>query len=430
MVAHGGDCLKVADWIQSRTIAFIDKHPKIQNVLSKFSPSVGSSDFMRWLGVDAKKNALSEATYFACLKKLSETMGKMPLHLYQNTDKGVVGQHNDELIKLLKARPNPYMTPSTFWSTVEMNRNHHGNAFVFLRWNKFRLDSMWIMPSEDVSVVVDDGGVFGQADAIWYQYVDRQTGELYIFHSDDVLHFKTSTTFDGLTGASVQETLKSTIQGNLAAQDFITNLYENGVTARAVVQYTGDLSDEKQKRLVKGFEEFSSGTKNAGRMIPVPAGMQIQPLNLKLTDSQFFELKKYSALQVASAFGIKPNQINDYEKSSYRNSESQNLAFYTDTVLYIVKQYEEEITYKLLSTSKLKSGFFFKFNVSVILRTDAETQMKILTGYVQNGVKTPNEARALQDMPAHPDGDNLMANGNYIPLGDIGKQYRKDGDDN
>lgn len=385
---------------------------------------------MRWLGVDAKKNALSEATYFACLKKLSETMGKMPLHLYQNTDKGVVGQHNDELIKLLKARPNPYMTPSTFWSTVEMNRNHHGNAFVFLRWNKFRLDSMWIMPSEDVSVVVDDGGVFGQSDAIWYQYIDRQTGELYIFHSDDVLHFKTSTTFDGLTGASVQETLKSTIQGNLAAQDFITNLYENGVTARAVVQYTGDLSDDKQKRLIKGFEEFSSGTKNAGRMIPVPAGMQIQPLNLKLTDSQFFELKKYSALQVASAFGIKPNQINDYEKSSYRNSESQNLAFYTDTVLYIVKQYEEEITYKLLSTSKLKSGFFFKFNVSVILRTDAETQMKILTGYVQNGVKTPNEARALQDMPAHPDGDNLMANGNYIPLGDIGKQYERNGDDN
>lgn len=385
---------------------------------------------MRWLGVDAKKNALSEATYFACLKKLSETMGKMPLHLYQNTDKGVVGQHNDELIKLLKARPNPYMTPSTFWSTVEMNRNHHGNAFVFLRWNKFRLDSMWIMPSEDVSVVVDDGGVFGQSDAIWYQYIDRQTGELYIFHSDDVLHFKTSTTFDGLTGASVQETLKSTIQGNLAAQDFITNLYENGVTARAVVQYTGDLSDDKQKRLIKGFEEFSSGTKNAGRMIPVPAGMQIQPLNLKLTDSQFFELKKYSALQVASAFGIKPNQINDYEKSSYRNSESQNLAFYTDTVLYIVKQYEEEITYKLLSISKLKSGFFFKFNVSVILRTDAETQMKILTGYVQNGVKTPNEARALQDMPAHPDGDNLMANGNYIPLGDIGKQYERNGDDN
>ena len=286
------------------------------------------------------------------------------------------------------------------------------------------------MPSEDVSVVVDDGGVFGQSDAIWYQYIDRQTGELYIFHSDDVLHFKTSTTFDGLTGASVQETLKSTIQGNLAAQDFITNLYENGVTARAVVQYTGDLSDDKQKRLIKGFEEFSSGTKNAGRMIPVPAGMQIQPLNLKLTDSQFFELKKYSALQVASAFGIKPNQINDYEKSSYRNSESQNLAFYTDTVLYIVKQYEEEITYKLLSTSKLKSGFFFKFNVSVILRTDAETQMKILTGYVQNGVKTPNEARALQDMPAHPDGDNLMANGNYIPLGDIGKQYERNGDDN
>ena len=37
-----------------------------------------------------------------------------------------------------------------------------------------------------------------------------------------------------------------------------------------------------------------------------------QPLDIKLSDSQFFELKKYTALQIAAAFGVKPNQINDY----------------------------------------------------------------------------------------------------------------------
>ena len=42
--------------------------------------------------------------------------------------------------------------------------------------------------------------------------------------------------------------------------------------------------------------------------------MKLTPLDIKLSDSQFIELKKYSALQIAAAFGIKPNQINDYEK--------------------------------------------------------------------------------------------------------------------
>ena len=82
-------------------------------------------------------------------------------------------------------------------------------------------------------------------------------------------------------------------------------------------------------------------------------------------------MKKFNALQIAGAFGIKPNQINDYEKSSYANSEMQQLSFYVDTVLFILKQYEEEINYKLLNKEEIEEGIFFKFNEKVILRTDS-----------------------------------------------------------
>ena len=117
--------------------------------------------------------------------------------------------------------------------------------------------------------------------------------------------------------------------------------------------------------------------------MPVPAGMQLQPLNYKLTDAQFFELKKYTALQIAGAFGVKPNQINDYEKSSYANSEMQQLSFLVDTMLFPLKQYEEELTYKLyIGTDKS-----CKFNEKAILRTDSKTQMEILAQGVQNGMR-------------------------------------------
>ncbi len=90
--------------------------------------------------------------------------------------------------------------------------------------------------------------------------------------------------------------------------------------------------------------------------------MKLTPLDIKLTDSQFIELKKYSALQIAAAFGIKPNQINDYEKSSYSNSEMQQLSFYVDTMLFVLKQYEEEVNYKLLSDDETEDGLYFKMN--------------------------------------------------------------------
>lgn len=385
---------------------------------------------LEWLGIDGNtpKDKLSEATYFSSMKILSESIGKLPLHMYQKTDEGIVPSDKENLYSLLKLRPNPYMTATTFWSTVEMNRNHFGNAYVWKRYEGIEIKDLWIMPSEDVSVIIDDAGLFGKENAVWYKYQDNKTLKEYVFNSFEVLHFKTSTTFDGITGLPVREILKHTVDGALQSQRFMNNLYKTGLTGKAVLEYTGDLDDNAKTRLVQGFEGFATGSKNAGKIIPVPLGMKLVPLDIKLTDSQFFELKKYSALQIAAAFGIKPTQINDFEKASYASTEAQNLAFYVDTLLYIVKHYEEEITYKILSENLISEGYHWKFNVNVILRADAKSQMESLTSAVQNGIYTPNEARAYVDKPAHEDGDNLMANGNYIPLSMLGNQYSKGGE--
>ena len=141
----------------------------------------------------------------------------------------------------------------------------------------------------------------------------------------------------------------------------------------------------------------------------------------------FRSVKKYSALQIAAAFGIKPNQIGDYEKSSYASAEAQQLSFYVDTLLYIIKQYEEELNYKLLSADEIESGYYFKFNVAVILRADLKTQIETLSQAVSNFIYTPNEARALLDLEAKEGGDQLLGNGASIPVTLAGTQYIKSG---
>ncbi len=391
-----------------------------------------SEELLEWLGISrTPKNLTSEVTYFTCLKMLSETLGKMPLKFYRDSDKGMEKAKSNTAHKILSIRPNSAMTPSTFWATVEQNRNHFGNAYVWVRrqfkpqkyGGSYDIQDYWIMPSDDVSVLVDDAGVFGDKGNIWYNYTDRYSGQNYVFSSDEVLHFKTSYSFDGILGAPVKEILKATLEGGLEAQNFMNNLYKTGLTGKAVLEYTGDLDHDAKAKLVKVFDDFGSGSENAGKVIPVPLGMKLVPLDIKLTDSQFFELKKFSALQIAGAFGIKPNQINDYEKSSYSNSEMQQLSFYVDTELFILKQYEEELNYKLLTTRELNQGFFFKFNEKVILRTDSKSQMEALTGAVNNGIYTPNEAREYLNKPAKDGGDQLVMNGNYIPITMVGSQY-------
>lgn len=384
------------------------------------------NNLYKFLGLnpDEDEKVLSEATYFACMKVLSEAIGKLPLKLLTyNERNGVETARKHPLYNVLHSRPNPYMTATTFWSTVEYNRNHYGNAYVWIQGAGENL-KLWILPSTDVEVWYDDAKILADQPDLYYLY--SAGGKNYRFGSEEILHFKSSNSLDGVTGVSVQDQLKMTIGGAVKSQKMLNKMYANGFTAKAVLQYTGNLSDANTKAFVKGIEKYASGDLEEDgikNVIPIPVGSQLTPLNVKLGDNQFIEVKQYTALQIASAFGIKPYQIGDYTKSSYASAEAQQLSFYVDTLLYIIKQYEEEITYKLLTDDEVKSGYHAKFNVAVILRADLATQINTLSVGINSGLYTNNEARAMVDLEAKEGGDILCVNAGNIPLHLMGSQY-------
>lgn len=399
--------------------------------------SLNERKLLEWLGIDLDKpESIAETTYYTCLKVLSETMGKMPLKYYRhNPDGGRVREPPNDIGSLLITRPNPAMTPSTFWTTMEANCQHYGNAYAWIQTEYvkngryggvYRAKSIWPMQSDMTSVIMDDIGVFGNAGQLYYKYTDPRTSRTYVFNQDSVIHIKTWLTWDGIMGKSVQDILKDTIFGAGYSQKHLKNLYKSGLTASSVLQYTGDLNEQLRTRLSKEYNSLLTGAENAGKVVPLPIGMTLTPINYKLSDAQYIELKKYTALQIAAAFGVKPNQINDYEKSSYANSESQQLAFLVDTMLYRITHYEQEINYKCQTKKQADDGCFYKFNEKVILRADAETQMKTLTSGVEHGIYMPNEARDMLDLPPDPDGNVLIVNGNFVKIKDVGAAYGKE----
>lgn len=405
------------------------RQPKNQSV------SLNDSRLLDWLGIDqTQTESIHEATYFTCLKMLSETMGKLPLHFYQQTDAGRKRAKSTDMTYLLTVRPNPFMTPSTLFTTVEMMCEHYGNGFIFIdselemtgRYKgNLKYKGLYPLDSSCVTILVDNAGIFKNSDAhaLYYKYRDSITNKEYILKSDEVIHIKTWYSKNGISGEPVRTILKDTISTNQQSQRVISSMYQHGMTASMVMQYTGDLDDDRVKQLQKRFADRLTGAENAGKVIPIPFGLTLQPLNQSFADSQFYEIKKYSALQIAGAFGVKPNMINDYEKSSYSSSEQQQLSFLVDTMQYRLKMWEEELNAKVLLPEEFKNGFFYKFNERAILRTDAKTQMETLCAGVQNAIYKPNEARHYLDMDDADGGDVLMCNGNYIPITQVGAPY-------
>ncbi|MGL5655899.1 MAG: phage portal protein [Fusobacteriaceae bacterium] len=386
------------------------------------------------LGIDIENidssNDLSETIYFICLKHLSETMGKMPWEkriLTEKKGKEKIIDHRMDV--LLNLRPNPYMTATTFWGSVELNKLHYGNSFIYIEADKNGFPKyLWLLPSEQVEIYIDNKGIFGSNNAIWYVWTEPRTCKKYTFDMNEIIHLKTHVCFDGLSGLSVKEILKTQINTGKNSIGFLNKLYRNNMFgSKVIVHYTGELKTGQEGKIAEKLERFSKN-QGSGKFIPMPLGMQAQLLDMKLADAQFFENNKISALQLAAAFGIKPNVINDYTKSSYSNSETQQIDFYVNTLQPLFRAYEQEVSYKILNDIDIESGCRLEINEKILFKMDSRTQSDVYGKYLANFVMTPNEVREDLNLPYIEGGDRLIGNGATINLENVGNQYKKGGE--
>jgi HK97 family phage portal protein len=374
------------------------------------------------------KNALKVATVFACIKILAESVSKLPLKVYQEDENGINKAVRHYLYRLLKLRPNPYMSASDFAKCNETQRNTYGNAYVNIETDeKGRIVGLWPIDSSKVTIWIDDVGLFNSKNKIWYE-VDVGVEKRKLM-PDEILHFKSGVTLDGIVGIPPLDYLRMTVENAASAEKFINNFYKQGLQVKGIVQYVGDLNEDAKRTFREKFEEMSSGLKNSHRIALMPIGYEFKPISLSMSDAQFLENTELTIRQIATAFGIKMHQLNDLSRATHHNVAEQQRQFYVDTLLPILTMYEQEMTYKLFLDSELEAGYYVKFNVDSILRSDIKTRYEAYGIGIEKGFITPNEARALEEKPPLPGGDQLVFNGNVIPLTMAGQQYLKGGDE-
>lgn len=384
---------------------------------------------LEWLGIEVDsitgKKALKEATVFACIRILSESVAKLPIKIYKDV-KGVKKATDHYLYNLLKTRPNPYMSSTDFFRCLETQRNIHGNSFAIIEFDKTgQIQALWPLDSEKVEIWVDDRGLLETKNKLWY-IVNTNDGKQIKLKPDEILHFK-GFTLDGISGITPITYLKTLIENGKAAEEYINQFFKNGMQTKGIVHYVGDLNPEAEKTFREKFEQMSSGLKNAHRISLLPLGYQFQPISLSMADAQFLENTELTIRQIAAAFGIKMHQLNDLERSTYTNITEQQKQFYIDTLMAILTMYEQELTYKLFLNSELEKGYYCKFNVDAIIRADIKTRYEAYRTGIQGGFLKPNEVRALEEMEAAEGGDVLLVNGNMVPITDAGAAYRKKG---
>ncbi|NFF69484.1 phage portal protein, partial [Clostridium sporogenes] len=71
-----------------------------------------------------------------------------------------------------------------------------------------------------------------------------------------------------------------------------------------------------------------------------------------------------------------------------------------------------------------QDNFYFNFNVDAILRSSFKARLDAYAVAVNNSIMTPNECRDKENLPRKEGGDELVGNGNYMPMKMAGVQWK------
>jgi phage portal protein BeeE len=77
----------------------------------------------------------------------------------------------------------------------------------------------------------------------------------------------------------------------------------------------------------------------------------------------------------------------------------QNIQFLQYTISPLINVVESSLNDELLSDLEKRSGFYFRFDTSEILRTTEKEKVDVVTKLVDGGLISLNEARAKLDLP-------------------------------
>lgn len=365
-----------------------------------------------------------------CIEILSDSMAKLPVYLFDSRTRERI---DHPLLYLLNVRPNEAMTPSVAKKLMETCRLEGGNGYLWILRDPStgRVRELIPVPWRLVQPWRDLAG------RVWYDVSHPVTGEAMRLPNEDMVHVKGASR-DGLVGISVLRRASETIQAARAQQQYGLSYYQNGGQPSGVLKTEADIGgyakgpDGKPIQRTDGsyvtkrdvirqeWERVHMGPSNSHRVAILDLGLTYQPMAGSNADAQFVESQDVSVKDLARYFGVPLYKLQE-GKQSYSSNEQNAIEYVVGTLHPIVTQYEEELSYKLLTDSELRSGLEIRLNLMSELRGDSASRAAWYKDMRETGVFSVNDIRALEDLNPVPGGDTHYASLNYVPLEDFQK---------
>jgi HK97 family phage portal protein len=362
----------------------------------------------RDVGVDV---GLQISTIWACIDRRATTVASLPLFVYELQANGQkVLARSSRLYQVLHDSPNARMTPMEFWRAMMMNHDLRGNGYARIdRDAKGDPVAVWPMPADQVEpIVLDDGSMV---------YVYRLGQDVVVLAEENVLHLKNLG--NGTVGLAKLEFMRSTTDEAVKAQTSAARIFGNGGKPTGVLMVDGVLKQDQREALKKRFAEMATG--NVSRLYVLEANMKYQQLSLSPEDQQLLETRKFTVEEICRWFDVPPVLVHHSNVTTWGSGIEQIVdGYYKLSVRPMLISIEQAVRKRVLSPRQ-RATMSAEFSFDALLRGSLKDRLEAYSRAVQNGLKTRNECRQLENDPPLAGADDLTAQSNLMPLRLLGK---------
>lgn len=337
-------------------------------------------------------NVLTYSPVYACIRLISSDIGKMRLRLMQLDERsGIWTETFNPAYSPVLRKPNRYQTRNQFAESWSISKMIHGNAYILKeRDGRTNVRAMHVLdPTRVTPLVSEDGSVFYQLQG------DNLSGlrESVIAPASEIIHDRHTPLYHPLSGVGPISSCGVAAVEALRIQESSAQFFGNNSQPGGILMAPGHITKETAERIAAAWTTNYSGA-NAGKVAVLGDNLKFESVSVKATDAQLIEQLRWTAEDVARAFGVPFYKLGG-PVPAYNNVESLNLQYYQDVIQAHV-EHMEALLDDGLGLAEAKIGGIWlgtDFDESALMRMDTTGRVNAATLAITAGM-SPNEVRA------------------------------------
>jgi len=374
-------------------------------------PVSQTAEFMAFFGMDSVRlpnvtpdSALTVPAVACAVAFLSRTLAAVPLHAYRGTKDGPVRLTGKTAVTIHE-NPNDLMDTfkfrQYFWQQVFTG----GRGLAWIERNGAVIEALWPMDPRKVTIR-------RRGFELTYKYDGKD------YPAADVIDVPFMLKADQTSHYGPIKLAAKAIQLALAMNDYGSTFFAGGGVPPLSLEGPIPQGAPALERAMGDVQRAIDQARTGGKpIVPIPPGHKLAPIGLDPEKGQMTGARLFQIQEFARIWQLPPVFLHDLSKGTLNNVEQQDINLVKHLIGQWAKALEGEMNLKLFG--RFNGNRYVEHNLDGLMRGDLKSRIEAIARAIQTAQLTPNEARALDNRPKHPNpaADELLVQGATVVLG-------------